>query len=829
MTSQTILDTALAAHAAGISVIPIRPADDDGDKRPAVSWKTYQKQLATETQIRTWFTSGAYGLGVVTGTVSNNLIMLELEGRAAHKLGELTTLATDTGLGDLWTRVLKGCLERTPSGGWHIYIHLNLEDGQQCPGNTKFALNTSREVLAESRGEGGYSVVAPTPGTFHHTGQSWTLMAGTLATAAHVTLDEYDDLTVLLGTLDEREQVDTPQVATYRSEPALRDPHAGISPGDDYEDRTSWAEILTPHGWTAVFTRGTETFWRRPGKNTGISASTGHADDRDRLYIWTTSTDLPSETPLTKFGAYALLEHNGDYSKAAKHLHAHGYGRQAEHPRDPAGLDTFIANKTSNDKTVVVAEGVLTNEPDNEGDVETVEPVIYTRTDDGNALRFADTYQNQLIYIPQLGTWAVWNGHRYDPHSGDETAIQRARQLARTLPQDDKADQNHRNRALSKNGVTNMLYLARNDERMWQPLTNFDSDPYLLNTPTGTINLQTGHLTPHTRPGLYLRSTTIAPQQGPAPLWHRFLDQTFLSDTELITYMQRAFGLSLIGTVLEQVFFLMHGQGANGKTTLMNIIQEILGIGENGYTQTLPSEMFLSNAGNRHPTELASLVGVRIVVTPESEEGKKFNEARMKQLTGKDPIAARRMHQDFFTFNPSHSVYLPTNHEPNVTAGGSAFWRRMNKIPFLNVVPKDQRNPNLEKELLEAEGPQILQWMIDGCLDYLKNGLNPPDAVVEATQSYELEQDTVRQFLNEACTIAQSDAAKDMLQLRVAELRNAYERWCEMSGLEPVGSKTLTQRLATFGIHSTQGSKGVRYYKGVQVNMEAADGLNEVL
>ena len=813
----TIHQRATELANSGISIMPIHAHDETlGDKRPALSWKRLQTERLTPTEIDQWFANGDYGIGVVMGAISNDLMMIELEGRAATHLAELTTLTKDSGLDHLWQRMFGWC-EITPSGGYHWYLY--------APGNTsgnrKLARNAGGEVIAETRENGGYSVVAPLDGTrFHHTRQgAWKAITGGPATAGTFTPDELDDLLAVFQTLDETPQTTTTTTTPAYTPPADRDPHAGISPGDDYETKTSWTDILTPHGWTPVHQRGTETFWRRPDKTHGISASTGHAQDRDRLYVWSSSTSFEPETPYTKFGSYAILEHAGDYTAAAKHLASKGYGKQAEHPRDTTGLDQWIDNHTTTADTE-------TNEPPAAATI-TGEPEIYTRTDDGNALRLADTHQGELIYIPQLGTWATWNGYQYSTDGGDETAVETARTLARNLPEDDKADSAHKRRSLNTNTILNMLKLARNDKRMYAPLTTFDNDPYTLNTPAGTINLKTGELTPHTRPARYLRATSLAPDAGPAPQWHAFLAQTFTNETEVIAYVQRALGLSLIGTVLEQKFFLLHGAGANGKSTLMNIIQHLLGTGETGYTDTIPANMLIKGGGDRHPTELAALTGVRIAVASELEQGQTVHEAKFKLLTGRDYITARRMHQDFYTFAPTHSMFLSTNHEPEVKMGGSAFWRRMQKVPFNNVVPEHQQNPNLEQELIEEEGPQILQWLIDGARTYIADGLNPPETVRKATARYELEQDTVQQFLNEACTINLDNP--DMYQIRISTFRDAYEAWCESNGIEPVGAKTLTQRLRQDGIDSAKGSGGQRYYKGIMFNPEFENDLQEAI
>lgn len=325
-----VLRAALAWRRAGFSVVRIRP---DGSKRPEGEWKAYQTEAANEHVLTAWFGAGRYGLGVVMGAVSGNAEMLELEGRAAHRFRELEELALASGLIDVWHRVTRSYCERSPGGGYHwIYRVADLP----VPGNVKLArrpataeeLETNPDervkVLAETRGEGGQVVVAPTPGRFHETGASWSLLAGEAGVVPTITAEERCALHDLVSTIDEMPE----------SAPAAQRTGSGGRgsgrPGDDFEARTAWPAILTPHGWTVADERGGTTYWTRPGKSEGTSATTGHAADRDRLYVFTSSTLFEQEVPYTKFGAYALLNHGGDYAAAGRALAAAGYGEQRD-------------------------------------------------------------------------------------------------------------------------------------------------------------------------------------------------------------------------------------------------------------------------------------------------------------------------------------------------------------------------------------------------------------------------------------------------------------------------------------------------------------------
>jgi hypothetical protein len=322
-----LTDTALAWAAAGASVIPIRT---DGTKAPAVDWKRWQTERADPAQIAAWFgPTSPLGIGLVCGAISGQLEMLEAEAAAVEDglMPTISTAMTDHGLDDVWTKVLTGYLERSPSGGLHVLYRI--VDGPARP-NTKLARRPDGrkvQVLVETRGEGGLTVIAPTAGHCHPTGRPWELLAGGPGTVPTITADERDRMFAVLSLLDQMPVTD-PQP----TEPTTVGQPASGRPGDDYNARASWDDILTPHGWTKAHRMRDGWAWVRPGKTAteGISATTGQADDADRLYVFSTSTEFESETPYSKFGALAVLEHGGDHAAAARALRKAGYGADTQ-------------------------------------------------------------------------------------------------------------------------------------------------------------------------------------------------------------------------------------------------------------------------------------------------------------------------------------------------------------------------------------------------------------------------------------------------------------------------------------------------------------------
>lgn len=338
----------------GIPAAGDRPGATD-TKQPwpdGPAWKRYQSQPPTEDQLLQWFTGQYTGLGIVTGQISGNLEMLEFEGRAVHEglLREATDLTAAAGLGDVWSRLIGGYLEATPSDGLHILYRLA---DMPVPGNTPLATRPAHpdeitdderermakdkaagrvprdpvRVLIETRGEGGFVVVAPSYGTVHPTGKPWQLIQGGPATIPTLTADERNSLFQVLASLD---QMPEPP-ATLFAQPGKggRDFSDDPRPGDRWAEQTDWADILLPRGWKLVCTRGPVRHWLRPGKPRGMSATTGRPP-YDNLFNFSTSVGLPHREPLTKFRVLAELDHGGDYRAAAEELVRQGYGTNKE-------------------------------------------------------------------------------------------------------------------------------------------------------------------------------------------------------------------------------------------------------------------------------------------------------------------------------------------------------------------------------------------------------------------------------------------------------------------------------------------------------------------
>jgi hypothetical protein len=316
-----ILTTALRFATQGIVCVPVA---SDGTKRPGVgSWKEYQERQPTQDELLAWFNNDTVqGLGVICGKISGNLEMVELESRAVakgiHK--ELMQAVKDSGLGYLWDLLVNGYMESTPSGGLHFLYRI--EDGI-VPGNEKLAQMPGEDggCLIETRGEGGFTITAPSGGTAHPSGHSWDMASGAIESIPTITMQEREELFRIFKTFDEM-----PNVEITKQELTKRETNLEL-PGDDYNQRTTWEEILEPIGWKKMYRQGEKMMWQRPGKDFGVSASTNHGGG-DSFYVFSTSTQFPAGQSMTKFYVYSLLHHRGDLREAAQALRFKGYGKR---------------------------------------------------------------------------------------------------------------------------------------------------------------------------------------------------------------------------------------------------------------------------------------------------------------------------------------------------------------------------------------------------------------------------------------------------------------------------------------------------------------------
>ncbi len=392
--------------------------------------------------------------------------------------------------------------------------------------------------------------------------------------------------------------------------------------------------------------------------------------------------------------------------------------------------------------------------------------------------------------------WYRWTG-KYWEEERTLRVVDQARKICRAAAQEallasEIGSDNKRERVAcaiaSKSTVMAIEGLARADRQHAATVDVWDADTLQLNTPGGIVDLMTGDIRPCTAAACCTKITAVAPG-GKCDHWLRFLDRITGNNDELIAYLQRVFGYALTGLTREHALLFFYGTGANGKSTLLNTVVGIL----NSYAVIAPPETFAESQGERHPADLAMLRGARLVTSLETEDGRRWAAARIKSMTGGDPISARFMRQDFFSFQPQFKLIIAGNHKPGLKNVDEAMRRRVHLVPFTVTIPSEERDQMLPGRL-RGEWGGILQWMIDGCLEWQRMGLSPPEIVRDATDAYLQDEDVFGLWLSE-CTEVERDAF-----VSTAELHRSYQSWAERAGERFLGTKRFTQALEERGL-----------------------------
>ncbi|SDD22459.1 phage/plasmid primase, P4 family [Aquimonas voraii] len=435
------------------------------------------------------------------------------------------------------------------------------------------------------------------------------------------------------------------------------------------------------------------------------------------------------------------------------------------------------------------------------------EPVISSDesvwgTEDALALAFTRRYHRDWRYVAAWGRWLVWDGHRW--RTEDTLA---ATDLIRCVCRHAAvhADNPKIAAKLATSGtVGGVERLARADRRHAATTAEWDADPWLLNTPGGVIDLKTGRQRSHDRADRMTKITTATPS-GDCQIWRQFLAEVTGGDADLQAYLQRMAGYTLTGSTQEHALFFLYGTGANGKSVFVNTLATILG----DYAANAPMDTFMETRTDRHPTDMAGLRGARFVAAIETEQGRRWAESKVKNLTGGDKISARFMRQDFFEFFPQFKLVVAGNHKPAIRNIDEAMKRRLHLIPFTITVPPERRDKHLQQKLL-AERDGILAWAVQGCLDWQRLGrLDPPQQVLEATEEYFEAEDALGRWLDERCV--REANAKSLS----AELFTDWKQWADAAG-EFIGSqKRFSDLLITRGIEKWRNPSGLRGFRGI--------------
>jgi putative DNA primase/helicase len=434
-------------------------------------------------------------------------------------------------------------------------------------------------------------------------------------------------------------------------------------------------------------------------------------------------------------------------------------------------------------------------------------------TDMGNGDRLVRTHGRRLRFCEPLGGWHVWDGVKWQEDK-ENRAMALAKEAIRRIYEEaaEEPDESRR-REISKHALASeraprvhaMLDMAKPDLALLPE--KLDADPWVLNCPNGLLDLRNGDLLNHTPEDMVSRVTNVDYNPGASRnSWEKFLYEIFAGRQGLIRFIKKAVGYSLTGLTVEQCLFILHGEGANGKSTFLEALANALG----DYAGTASPETFLmtklqKNVGD----DIAALKGSRLVTTSETGRGRRMDEARVKQLSGGDTVSCRKLFGDFFSYKPTWKIWMATNHMPKFDSTDHALFRRLRLIPFDVTIPTEKQDKGLLDRLKEeAEG--ILAWAVEGARLWQEEGLESPEEVRVATEGYRSEQDSLGRFLEEECTLT------DQGKTTVMDFKKAYESWCDETGESGIGKNEIGRYLVKRGVKRKK-TGGQWYFFGVSL------------
>jgi len=748
-----IRDAALQYIHDGYSVVPIR----EREKRPAIAWEEFQRRIPTETEINQWFSDNHNQIGIVCGCVSGGLIVFDFDG---EKWDEL--------LNDFLTAFPELANTRwiiTGSDKAHIYV--------RC---VELPEDITREVRTfpdkgeiELRANNHYVLAPP---SIHPSGGYYRF---------------HNPEVPILVISRERLNESINWLNVRRQSPPV--------------------EQREPHNLTLNQKEALAKFYTRR-----LIGQCRRGKDRNargyELAIRLLNLGLTREEAITfleefqgevfrlKEDPYTMNEIYASLESASRK------GREA--PWIPEGF--FRSDPQTGE---LLDEEVITDEISGR-------LLNYHLTDAGNAESFVLLHGREFCFVKELGKWLRWDGVRWVEEDEEahlvmlETARIRNR-LALSIEDVDRRRKFQNWANTSEMNFRVNAALSFGEYMLPRKFNEFDTEPYVLCCENGIINLRTGEFRQATLSDWVYKSCEVTyDRDAQCPRWIQFLNEIFPNNSGLIGFIKRAVGYTLTGDVTEQCLFLCHGSGANGKNVFFDTLGNLTG----DYGQTTSSSTFkeAKNEGNNATPEVARMAGARLVKSIEVKEKAPMNIERIKNLTGVtggtgDRITARFLFRDPFEFVPQFKIWIAVNHLPVVNDTSIAIWRRIHKIPFNAYFPPGVADPNLPMTL-KGELSGILNWAIEGCLEWQRDRLHPPEVVLNATNEYRQESDIVGRFLNEE-TETQPDT-----QVQSAVLYDKFKKWCENQGENSVTQKEFTLEMNRKGYRKER-RKNAIYWVGI--------------
>jgi len=464
-------------------------------------------------------------------------------------------------------------------------------------------------------------------------------------------------------------------------------------------------------------------------------------------------------------------------------------------------------------------------------------PNALRRTEEANAARFEERHAGQHLFV--AGTWLFWDGKHWVHDEGNAAAMRAMTALARqqaecaeglvkALRQNDLPGQRRivkeaqaelawARRSANFTNVRNSLALASTKTALRCSTDDLDAHKWLLNCANGVVDLHTGVLQNHDQA---LRLTHLVPvaydPKADQTGWRSFIDDLVGEQDGVAEFLQRAIGMSLVARPNKRLMVLLHGEGRNGKTTLIEAMKHIFG----GYVRTAAPGCLMMKRAGAPTNDVADLRGARMVMSSETEDGAWLDAPTVKAMTGGDTQKSRFLYKEFFEFVPVFTIWLSTNNLPKLKASDSAMWSRIRLVPFNKIFKIDTGFASR----LEAEYPGALAWAVEGCLDWQKHGaggLNEPESMLAAKAGYKEDVDSLKMFLEECCIVGEG------LKCTPAEMSAAYSTWCKENNVQRFGAQTLEKEMGVRGLYKKK-STGKRRWEGVaigQVDQDRESGI----
>ena len=438
-------------------------------------------------------------------------------------------------------------------------------------------------------------------------------------------------------------------------------------------------------------------------------------------------------------------------------------------------------------------------------------------TDTTNAYRLLTKYGKDIRYNSLWKKWLVWNGCRWEMDDG-YLIHDRSLKIIRSIYEELLKTSDYRERIdIEKHAMQSESARRRKaliEVASWIPelnvkTENLDKDPWLFNVRNGTIDLRNGNVREQMPEDLITRIANVEYiPNADCPVWKKFIMEIMNYNTELIHFIQNAAGWAITGDTSEQTMFILFGTGANGKSTFLNVIMNLLG----DYAIATPTETFMLKKSEQITNDIARLRGTRFVTTTETEQGKRLSEPLIKQITGNDRMTARFLYGEYFNFIPTFKIFMATNHKPVIKGTDHGIWRRIKLIPFVTRIEEDRQDKHLEQKLM-TEGSGILNWLIEGARRWCKEGLRTPNIIISATDEYRAEMDVIGNFLKERCVL------EPEFSIRARELFKCYQDWCDDHNEHAVSERFFGLRLKELSIEQKRLGDG-RYWQGIQLRVQ---------